>query len=195
MMDFNYPPIQIISQHNDTVTFSASQMWSKTSVCAIAIDFVSPSNDERCDSKDHVPPGQFGYYTALCVDGVATATIYVQDEAFGDTNSVDSIPGLCAPIQAGKFTIEYTFSIPCIMEGSDCPVPQYPVCDGTDNMLVASEDYEGVEALTWLYGTESHSREFGIYLGSGEDATAGIEVTKSLPVPVGSNALRFARCV
>jgi hypothetical protein len=138
-MDFNYPPVEVISQNDDTVKFSASQVWSETSVSAVAISFLSPSDGEMCDSKENVPPGQFDYHTALCVDGVAAATTYVQDQTFGDLNSVDSIPILCSPIQAGQFTIEYTFSIPCMMASSDCPVPELLECDGTDNMFVLSE--------------------------------------------------------
>jgi hypothetical protein len=37
------------------------------------------------------------------------------------------------------------------------------VGDGTDDMLVVSDDFESGEAVTWLYGAEKHSDEFDTF--------------------------------
>jgi hypothetical protein len=72
---------------------------------------------------------------------------------------------------------------------SGCPYPELPVGDGTDDMLVVSDDFESGEAGTWLYGAEKYSDEFDTYVGGYDDAEIDTEVTKSFPVPVGANAL------
>jgi hypothetical protein len=46
---------------------------------------------------------------------------------------------------------------------SGCPYPELPVGDGTDDMLVVSDDFESGEAVTWLYGAEKYSDEFDTY--------------------------------
>jgi hypothetical protein len=59
-----------------------------------------------CDAKDNVSPGPFGYYTAVCVDGIATLAVYVQDKIFGSDNRVGDIPSRCYPLNSGDNTVE-----------------------------------------------------------------------------------------
>ena len=188
-MEFNYPPIEVLSQDNSSVTFGVSQMWKEEHVCLLAVDYESPSMGETCDTHNDVPAGTVAYYTAVCVDGYATATIYVQDSIFGAGNSVANVPASCSPLVAGDYTIEYIFSIPCVIEAARCPVPEAPVCDGTDSMAIATENFNNGEAMTWLYGAESFANGVGFldaagtFLGGSEGSPEGLEISKTFKVP------------
>ena len=61
-------------------------------------------------------------------------------------------------------TVEYCFTIPCMPEDEKCPPPELPCCEGSVNMIIATEDFDGDEAETWLYGKKESSCDFGSYL-------------------------------
>jgi len=184
------PPVEIIYFDNKTVTFSISQVWTDGKVCEIATEYESPTVGEICEYSHHVPPGQYGYFTAVCVDGKATATVYAHDIVFGKNNSVDGVPAGCGPLTSGDYTIEYQLSIPCVFECDSCPPFEYPCCNETNNFVVADE-FGGNDAASWLFGVKRFSAEFGYYLGGAMDAPDGSEVTKTFVLPAASPGLHI----
>lgn len=186
---YSIPPIHVLKQDGDNVTFAVSQTWSDQSICLLATDYVSATDSSpTCEPRDVVPPGEVAVYTALCVDGVTVITVYVQDTLFGASNSIDSIPERCSPIASNEpNTVSYEISIPCEIESAICDEELPPTCEGKEDMIVAVEDFtagEGDTSKSWLYGSIGNSGGIG-YLQGPE----GGETSKSYAVPHDATAL------
>lgn len=135
-------------------------------------------NDKRCDTENEVIPNQSFTYTAICIDKVATVSVYVHDQSLNATKSVD-IPSHCAQgpsnSQDGDTigdTVRYDFKIPCGCDSNDTlPPTQFDDCSPNivsfDDKNLAAGAYvslqwseEGVK----VYGNE----EAGGYLPDGQ---------------------------
>ena len=185
---YSVPPIKILKQDGDNVTFAVSQSWSENKVCLIATDYVSATDaSHKCDPRDGVPPGEFAVYTAKCVEGVTVITVYVQDFIFAATSTVDSVPDRCSPIASNEpNTVSYEITIPCEIESELCEEDVPPICDGTNDMAIIAENYSSGELDTtksWLYGLEGTLGPISfVYAESGE-------TTQSFSVPKDASAL------
>jgi len=182
--DLNYLPIKILAADTDTVTISVSQVWSDEPVCLISTDYVSAeTQEEACDTQANVPSGEFAYYKALCEDGFATVTMFVQDSLFAD-ESLSSVPDICQPLEAGPNTISYQAVIPCGSESPNCPPIQSMSCDGNEVMAIVSESYQISANDMWMFSSTDSSQTHGAYI-----LAENGEMTRSFDVPTDASEL------
>jgi len=66
-------------------------------------------------------------------------------------------------------------------EDEKSPPPELPCCESRENMVIATQDFHGDEAETWLYGKKESSGHFGEYL---RGALPDSEVVKTFYIPV-----------
>jgi hypothetical protein len=124
-------PIEILSQHGVTVTFSVSHSWTITQatesdvgdLAQLAVRLSSyPEKTKSCSNYFDSEPGIMNTLTAECAnDGFAEVEIFVADEAFDQD---DLAPDACP----GSFQCSYVFRIPCTVAlNCDTPVGPYVV--------------------------------------------------------------------
>jgi hypothetical protein len=121
-------PIEILSQHGETVTFSVSHSWTRTQVTERIVGDLAqlavrlsdyPGLTKTCSNYFRREAGIVDTLTAECdSDGFAEVEIFVADEAF-DTE--DLAPDACP----GSFQCSYVFRIPCSV-GLNCDTPIVP---------------------------------------------------------------------
>ncbi|GKZ01214.1 hypothetical protein MPSEU_001072700 [Mayamaea pseudoterrestris] len=183
--DFDYPPINILKYEEDKVTFTASQTWADKTLCQVAVDYSSADQggDMVCDPHAGVAAGEIGSYTAMCIDGFATITLYAQDDFFKPNGNAKSVPSRCGTdLTPGSSTITHTIKIPCVMEPG-CPANEPPVCDGSEDMIVAPlETFENDNVDGWLYANPGSEGGNG-FLGPTS------ETVKAFWVPTEADAL------
>lgn len=112
--DFSYPPIEVLSLDDSTVTFSVSQTLQNESICVAAVDYESHDEGPVCDSEDRVAPGEFSVYTSECVDGFAVITMFAMDSTFDDSNTAD-VPDRCLHFEQAinSKTVTFVFTTQC----------------------------------------------------------------------------------
>ncbi|GKY90275.1 hypothetical protein MPSEU_000001600 [Mayamaea pseudoterrestris] len=181
--EFEYGPITIISQDSETVSFSVSQTWSNTPVCLLGTEYTYTDGTKTCNDKSYVAPGEVGLYTALCQNGVADITIFVQDAMFMGESAVMS--NLCQLFNSGENTISYAISVPCEVTAACAKLPLPLTCNSDDNLIVAEENFEtNVDLTSWFFASAVADKTLTTYIAPKAD-----EMAKTYSVPSGATAM------
>jgi len=93
--EYRENPITINSMDGDTVTFTVSQTWMEDySIEWMATTYPKAVDEIRCEKENAVAPYSSYQYTAACVEGETTLTVYVHDEVFNTTDN-PTVPSIC----------------------------------------------------------------------------------------------------
>ena len=166
------------------MTFSVSQTWSNSPVCLLATEYsFNDAGDKTCDDNDNVAPGEVGSYTAICHDGVAEITVFVQDAIFAGANT--EVSGLCERFESGENTISYAISIPCLESDVCGEIPPLEACEDDSDMIIAEENFEAEGATeSWFYADAMQDDELTTFLVPEDE-----ETSKTFSVPSEASAV------
>ncbi|GKY90588.1 hypothetical protein MPSEU_000032500 [Mayamaea pseudoterrestris] len=194
LSDFEASPIQVLeySSNGSQIVFSASQTLSDQPLCHMAVDYTNANGgDVTCNVLSPVPPGEFGVYSAQCIDGYADVTLYAQDGSLNGSNP--SIPSRCSGLASNddeSHTQSFVTRIPCQANPycpsstSDSDAAAASICRNHPNsqQLVMKERFEAFS--DWLYGEQRS------YNGKNYLAPSGSETSKTYVVPREALALK-----
>ena len=187
--DFDYEPVRITAFGDTSVEFALSQVWMSDSVDKVGVHFTGTDGFSQCDSLGQVFPGEFGVYQAKCFQGVATVKLYAMDSTITASAPDGSSTTLCgnAGIRADN-TYVHTITIPCSLEGPQCPLPlaSEPICDGSASYAVATDIFTNSnDTDAWVFGDVASNNAVGTFLEL-EQGTS-----KTYRVPSSANSVKI----
>jgi hypothetical protein len=110
-------PIDIMSQHGDTVRFSVAQYWEQHgSLTWLMVDYMDSAGDEQCSKTDNLQSGaSTSTYTAKCINKVATVAVYGHDDKFSHGIDVPELKShaVCPSSSVAGKKQKFVFEIPC----------------------------------------------------------------------------------
>jgi hypothetical protein len=122
------PPLKLISQDKDTVTFSVSQVWkgcsseANESLSWIAVDYIGLDNNLQCSTYDSVPCGLTTTLTAKCDEGASVIDLYTYDgesDIFSQTDGSSMVvPTACGTRGDNTKMCHFRYILKC--EPSQC---------------------------------------------------------------------------
>ena len=176
-----YPGITIVSQDNNTVTFGVSQTLEDDYLCEAWTYYQStPGNEYVCPGVERVGPGEFGLYTANCVNGEAFVDVYFYDGRYSDLNK-PGIPEICEPLEGGTRTLKFSYRLPCDLGDTyKCPPPPDLVCEEAVDEIVFDNFEEDGQDYSWVFGLLDEDSSGNHYLVVNVNRT---EVSKTFKIP------------
>jgi len=118
-------PITIVSQDDESVTFTVSQSWkgcdggggaSAGVVSWLATDYIAVNGDLECSTSDNVRCGVVNTYTAQCEDGFSIVDLYAYDkegELFQSHNEKVFVPLACGSSGHIKKMCHFRYMLKC----------------------------------------------------------------------------------
>jgi hypothetical protein len=156
-VNFASPPITILSQDNDTVTFEMRQSFTDGTLCLVGTYYESLTNNRLvCQVEDSVAPGVIGTHTAVCHAGKAQVEVFIYDTMFSSSGNA-TVPDECSPMEPGENTIKLVFVLPCATQAG-CPSVDNLILKCTDvQPYITESDFEPGEIDKWFFATDSES--------------------------------------
>jgi hypothetical protein len=152
-------PISIISTtYEDYVTFEISQLWTNDTLCGLSVYYDDINENKSCPTSLNVGPMDSSIHSAVCLDGVATVSVFVYYPNLTDGSEV-TIPLQCTPLHSLKAK-QYTYKLPCRLEPCE-PIEEQcngPVTRTTgDWKYLESSDSKNMTARSYILPKETGS--------------------------------------
>jgi hypothetical protein len=113
-------PIKIISQDQDFVTFSVSQVWkgcgnsdSGDTLDWLATDFDNDQGKLTCEGENDVPCGSLKTFKSECTDGVAVIDLFASGADAIKRPGTAIVPPACSAPLEGLNTCPYRYLVQC----------------------------------------------------------------------------------
>lgn len=111
-------PIKIVSQDDDLVTFTVSQVWKGCGTTGgtlewLATDFDKDDGKLTCVGQNTVPCGLSSTFTSECTDGIAVIDVFASDMDVFKEPATIAVPPACGSPSGEHNTCHYRYLVKC----------------------------------------------------------------------------------